>query len=174
MRRICASCKRELPSSDPGANEDTPVSHGLCDACMETMLLAELGQPLTEFLGTFDTPIALVGPGTTIRAANERACALLGTDPRTLSGQKWGDIIACRHASNPNGCGRGIHCKSCTIRRTVEMTKMTGRPMVRVRAYPDTQVGVPPGELRPYIEISTEKVGDLVLLRIDERGQDTP
>ncbi|MBN2430525.1 MAG: hypothetical protein JXQ27_03585 [Acidobacteria bacterium] len=75
-------------------------------------------------------------------------------------------MIECVHAGRPGGCGEQVHCKSCTIRNTVLETFQSGESCIRVKAYPDIQMG---RAVKTFsIEITTEKVGDAVLLQVDE------
>jgi hypothetical protein len=75
-------------------------------------------------------------------------------------------VLECAYARLPGGCGNTEHCKACTIRRTITTTHATGDGKVNVPAYQDI---VTPGGIREVrFLISTEKVGNFVLLRIDE------
>jgi hypothetical protein len=66
----------------------------------------------------------------------------------------------------PAAAGNTIHCKSRTIRNLVLDTHATGRSFERVPACQDIQL---PDEVKTLnIAVSTEKVGDFVLLRIDD------
>ncbi len=83
-----------------------------------------------------------------------------------VEGQLGGDVFSCAYASLPGGCGQTIHCKSCTIRITVTDTAETGKQHERVEAYQELHHIT--GDRIIRFLISTEKVGDVVLLRIDD------
>jgi hypothetical protein len=96
---------------------------------------------------------------------NKHARRMFGGGISRLDGRRGGEVIECVHAREPGGCGGTLHCKSCTIRRTVLDTFATGRSFVRVPAYPDVQTES--GVKTLNVWISTEKVGTFVLLQIE-------
>jgi hypothetical protein len=96
---------------------------------------------------------------------NEEALRFTGADPDEIGGKLLGDVFECANATLPGGCGRTVHCSGCAIRKAVEQTWETGTPQVRVPATLQARdaTALPVVAL----EISTEKVGEQVLLRID-------
>ncbi|MHA1675165.1 MAG: hypothetical protein ACTSYI_16235, partial [Promethearchaeota archaeon] len=58
------------------------------------------------------------------------------------------------------------HCSGCAIRNSAEKTYETGQSLTNVKAYQILKT--PVGPKHKIILISTEKVGDLVLLQIDD------
>jgi hypothetical protein len=81
-------------------------------------------------------------------------------------GFRGGDVFECAYASLPGGCGETIHCEACTIRNTVMDTFKTGKSHLKTPAY--LLQGIPDNYHEIQFEISTEKVKDVVLLRIDK------
>jgi len=77
-------------------------------------------------------------------------------------------VFECANAKLPEGCGNTIHCSGCTIRRNVMDTQETGRRHFRVPAY--LNQGNPESYQQIRFLISTEKVEGIVLLRIEEVG----
>jgi hypothetical protein len=61
-----------------------------------------------------------------------------------------------------------VHCNGCAIRYSVEATYHSGAACTDVPAYLDRRT--PEGTARTWYLISTEKVADRVLLRIEPRG----
>lgn len=166
MRKVCCRCGKEMAriSSDP-LDEDL-ISHGFCDPCGERLMYEELGEPLHEFLEKLGVPVLVIEPGPRVRTANKQACSLLGKDFSEIQGYKGGEVIECVHARSRDGCGADVHCKTCTIRNTVLETFASGKSFRNISAYPDICVN---DEVKTMcLEISTEKVGSLVLLRIDD------
>lgn len=94
---------------------------------------------------------------------------MLKKKPEEVEGELGGDAFGCRHANLPGGCGSTVHCKTCTIRMTVMDTLQSGKSHIRVPAYPDLHHMT--GENRIRFLITTERVGEAVLLRIDDVGQ---
>ena len=146
---------------------DYPITHGICDACSQTVL-EEVSEPLQQFIHRLEMPVLMINAETLVVTGNRLAQEILGKDLQEIEGQTGGRVIQCTHAFKPEGCGKGQHCQSCTIRRTVTETFKTGKPCIGVRAYPDIQLGA---EVKTYhIQITTQKLGDFVLLRIDDLG----
>ena len=131
-------------------------------------MLEQEGLKLRHSLDGLGVPVLLMEGDVSVRTGNRFASRALGKTRRDLEGQKSGAVIECIHAKTPEGCGKTVHCKSCVIRKTVKETFATGKSFVQVPAYPhvDTAAGVKHVCLR----ISTEKVGNQVLLRIDDIG----
>ncbi|MHA1672560.1 MAG: hypothetical protein ACTSYI_02945, partial [Promethearchaeota archaeon] len=77
----------------------------------------------------------------------------------------------CVYSDLPGGCGKTIHCTGCTIRNSAEKTYETGQSLTNIKAYQILKT--PTGPKHKIILISTEKVGDLVLLQFDDILDDT-
>ncbi|MFC1889223.1 PAS domain-containing protein [Thermodesulfobacteriota bacterium] len=166
MRRVCCRCGKEMGQISSDVHDEDIISHGFCEPCAEQFMYEELGKPLHEFLDTLGVPVLVIEPGPRVRTANSQACSLLGKSLSEIQGYKGGEVIECVHARTPDGCGQDIHCKSCTIRNTVLETFETGKSFERILAYPDIHVDE---EVKnACLELSTEKVGGMVLLRIDD------
>jgi hypothetical protein len=90
---------------------------------------------------------------------------MLGKGSPEIEGHKGGDVFECAYARLPEGCGNTIHCSGCTIRRTVMETHKTGKSSLRVPATLNRNDPEDPDKIT--LLISTEKIADVVLLRID-------
>ncbi|MCL4692646.1 MAG: hypothetical protein KJ060_09070 [Candidatus Hydrogenedentes bacterium] len=163
MKSVCAWCNTVLADGD--ASEPRPITHGICLQCAQGFL-ADLAEPMRDFLDRLGVPVLVIDSGAVVRNANAQACELLGKDLGGIQDHRPGDVVECIHSSEPGGCGRQLHCQSCTIRKIVLETHATGRSFNRVPAYPDLQTR--DGIKRSRVEISSELVNDLVLLRIHE------
>ncbi len=128
--------------------QDAPITHGICEACSETVLHDSAS------LASFQL------------SANEAARRSLGLDLPRLVGALAGEVIERVHAALPGGCGQQLHCAACQIRSSVTATHRTGEALRSIKAY--QIVRTPDGEQRLYLRISTEKLQDAVLLRVDE------
>jgi PAS domain-containing protein len=165
MRWICSWCGRSLIARTEGQQQDGPISHGLCDDCRRTVHF-QGGVKLHEFLESLDAPVVAVDSDVMVKVANRRACEALGKKPQEIADRRGGDVFECAYARLPGGCGRTLHCSGCAIRRSVTETFATGRPKISVPA-PLRHESRDGEEERINMYVSTEKVGDLVLLRID-------
>jgi len=170
MKRICAWCKKDLGSPDTDSSPtDTPITHGICGDCARQVLLFN-SQTLDNFLNRFPNPVFYLDSNTRIVASNNAGYSLLNKEPEEVNGKLGGVAFECRYADLPGGCGKTVHCKTCTIRNTVEDTLKTGKAHVKVPAYPDLHHITE--EFRIRFLISTERVDNAVLLRIDEVVQE--
>lgn len=147
-------------------NPRFPITHCICPDCVRRVA-AEMGlQSMQEFLDELRVPVLLVDDDVRVMAASRQAQEILGKGLPQLAGEKGGDVLECVHAKKPGGCGRSVHCKGCTIRNSVTKTYRTGEPCTGVPAFPDVQIG---DEVKTLsLRLTTEKVGDCVLLRIDD------
>lgn len=167
MKRICAWCKKELGEKlYPGEKSgEEPISHGICPDCVRKNFRHEaIG--MGDFLDQFPHPVLLVDEDVRVLAMNKAGLKALNKKEEEVRGLLGGELIDCDHARKPGGCGRTLHCKSCAIRMTVTDTYQTGNSHIRVPAYPDLHHITQENRIR--FLISTEKVGETVLLRIDE------
>lgn len=170
MKTLCAWCKKPVNyENDEVPSQENPVSHGICKDCAQ-MMFKELTEPIETFLDRFDIPILVIDANEGVMAANQKAIKRAGLDKKELKGLRCGDVLQCAHAGEAGGCGRTIHCQSCVIRNTVLYTNKTGLPRIRIPSFPDIQQY--DNIAKPMLLISTEKVGELVLLKIEETTLD--
>jgi len=165
MKRVCAWCHRDLGQTPAENLDEQTVTHGICEDCAKRFLEDE-PKCLRDFLDRLGVPVLVLDPVARVLAANSHAQNLLGKALPTTGRLMCGDAIECANAKLPGGCGHTEHCATCTIRNAVLETFATGRPFVRVPAYPDLELGKETKTM--CLRISTEKVGESVLLRIDD------
>jgi hypothetical protein len=166
MKSNCAWCKKEISvsdSSDPIT--DAPITHGICSDCLRKEF-SSYAVTLREYLDLFPKPVFLVDSDVRIVASNRSGLSLLKKMPEEVDGRLGGDAFECRYAELPGGCGKTLHCKTCTIRLTVTDTMLTGKSHVEVPAYPDLHHITKENQIR--FLITTERVDNAVILRIDD------
>lgn len=167
MKRTCAWCDKDMGITPTETPSESIITHGVCPECADK-LYAELGLELTIFLNKLAAPVVVVDETGTIQTANRQARTLLRKDLPDIQGYKGGDVFECAYAKLPEGCGNTVHCSGCTVRRTVMNTFQSGESKLRTPAYLNR--GTPESCRKTDLLISTEKVKDVVLLRIDEVG----
>lgn len=171
MTETCARCGNPLSPEDKTADEI--ITHCFCRGCREDLFSRHDAFSLQEYLNRLDVPILLMNDDVGIVTGNIAACENLGIDPRHIEGRRGGEAIECINSRLPGGCGKTVHCKACTIRRTVTDTHLTSTSHYMVLAYANCETPYGPRKIR--FLISTEKLGDLVLLRIDDiQGKEPP
>ena len=76
-----------------------------------------------------------------------------------------GEVFECDYSYLPGVCGKTQHCGACAIRRAVTTTYETGEALAGhgVTLHQRTPGGV--HDVR--LTISTQKIGEVVFLRID-------
>lgn len=164
MKKICAWCKIDLSSStqDQTMPDSSPISHGICPQCyLKFQYKAISLQTLVE---SFPFPILIIDNQGVVQNGNSAALSVIGKSPEQLIDQYGGNVIECIYASLPEGCGNTVHCSGCIIRQSVMKTFTTGTPSIEKVAF--NYVFTPDGIQLTKFVISTEKVGDRVLLQI--------
>ena len=164
MKKICAWCNKELPFAN--YDKSATITHGICSDCAERVFKISHPHTILELINRIKSPIVVIKNDTTIALSNKQADRML----KAVPGDKTGDAIECSCAQLPGGCGKTIHCKACTIRRTIQKTRDTGKSYSDVKAYQNIQS--PEGTKRQTIKIATEKIWDTILVRIDEFKED--
>jgi PAS domain-containing protein len=164
MKRECAWCRKELGRIHSPEGYEHVITHGICEDCRNNMEF-QLGVDLGEYLDSLGQPIVVVDGEGTVVSGNASARTMLGKGSPEIEGHKGGDVFECAYARLPEGCGNTIHCSGCTIRRTVMETHKTGKSSLRVPATLNRNDPEDPDKIT--LLISTEKIADVVLLRID-------
>ena len=159
MKIVCSYCERDLGEKEP--LDDPMVSHGMCPACHAHFRRQWRGLSLSEYLDAFPCPVVVVDEHVRTIAANRPMAELLGRAPEDLFGLLGGEALECAHARRPGGCGKTVHCRTCTIRNSVATTFETGEPRLRVPA----SIARPEGPLDCLI--STHKRGPVVQVVIE-------
>jgi PAS domain-containing protein len=165
MKRICAWCRKNLSGEEDDSGSDRVITHGICDQCQNNLWFQQ-GVPFHQFIDSLEEPVLVVDSEDRIENANRKARKLLGKELDDIKGAKRGEVFECAYARLPEGCGKTRHCSGCAIRRTVGHTLESGKSFLRVPA--TLRCEGPKGDKGTRFLISTEKVGDVVLLRIDD------
>lgn len=165
IRYLCCECQAELrPPEETDAKEEL-VSHGLCRSCLEVSM-SRFGRSLDEYLNSFAEPVLVVDQTGRIITINGMGQQVLSKPSDQIEGYLGGQVFGCLYAKEEGGCGETLHCLSCVIRTSVEETHRTGTAHHRVPACQDLDTVAGP-RLTRFV-ISTEKIEDVVLLRVDE------
>ena len=165
MTKICAWCSKSMGGSRSETSSDPIISHGICEKCANELFIT-LGDDLKEFLDSLNEPVVVVDSDVCVKTANNQAQSFLNKKLLKIVGYKGGNVFECANATLPGGCGKTIHCSGCTIRRTITDTFQSGKSHLKVPAF--LHRGIPEESLVVSMLISTEKVENVVLLRIDE------
>jgi len=160
MKIICSYCRTCYGEKEP--LEDKRISHGMCEACFDHFQRQQDGLPLDEYLDGFDSPVLIVNQEGRIAAANQAAKDMLGAPNREITGLLSGEAMECCYARLPAGCGKTLHCETCTIRKTIMHTLQTGTPMKKA------PVKVTRNGVERDLVISSDRVDGLIRVEIEK------
>lgn len=165
MRRICAWCGIEIKRRvlmDHEIGTANGITHGICEEC----LFRHFGKSpksfqLQEFVDEFEAPVVVVDASMRVMAANTKYLAIIGHDVPIAAETILPEVYICKYTKLPGGCGDKVHSSGCAIRHAVTDTHVTGEGKERVPAY------LHRGDKTQLLQLSTEKMTDVVLVRIE-------
>jgi len=96
-----------------------------------------------------------------IAASNKMAAEMTGRSQRETFGLLGGKAMECFYARLPEGCGKTVHCETCTIRITVMAAMESKEPQVHV------PVRLQQKDKEIKMVISADKIGELVRIVIE-------
>lgn len=165
MKIVCSWCDKIIREDSSDPSFEAIITHGICDECAIKMLWPN-SPTLLDFIDRLTEPVVVVDSSGSIISANKAARELLQKELPDMVGFQGGNVFECVFAKLPGGCGKTLHCDGCTIRNTVMDTMQSNKSHLNVPA------GLSRGTTDKYDEIqlfiSTEKVKDVVMLRIDK------
>jgi hypothetical protein len=163
MNKICKQCKAGLESNP---KTDYIVTDGICSQCIEN-IFNDQENLLTAFINNIDAPILLMQPDPRqVRTANKKACELFDKDLSQIEGHRGGQVFDCEHAFTEAGCGKDENCEDCKIKNSVVETFSNGKSFNGVSTVLDIKIN---NSFMPFtLQVSTEKIGNLALIKIDE------
>lgn len=165
MKRVCAWCKKDMGFIEDQMHDEHVITHGICDPCARKFSLG-ISQSLRDFIDELEVPVVVFKNDEKALTANAMACEILHKKFPEIEDCRNGDIIGCPNAKKAGGCGKQVECASCVIRESILHTLKTGESRENIQAFPDIEMFG--GEMtRKRIAISTERVGEVVMLRID-------
>ena len=165
MMQICNLCGKDLAAASPQSTHGA-ITGSICESCADQVSVAASDR---DWLEAIDAPVLLMqGNPRQVVTANRRALELFAKDLHQIEGHRGGDVFDCVHSFTEAGCGRDANCEGCKIKDAIIDTFTTAKSN---RASASLQVKKADG-LRTYaLQVSTEKVSDLALVRIDRYDQ---
>jgi len=149
-----------MPDKEPLG--DDSVSHTMCPECFDYFKKQWDGMPLEKYLDDFQNPIVIMDSNCRIIAANEMAEKLTGKSRREVVGLLGGEAMECAHALLPEGCGKTVHCETCTFRRAINEVVKSGKSKSRIPVK-FTQM-----DRDVNIRISVVLIGELIRIMIED------
>jgi hypothetical protein len=138
-------------------------TNGICEKSFQ-QVPGELNY--SEWIEAIVPPILLMqGNPRQVITANKRALDLFEKELHEVEGRRGGQVFNCIHAFTEDGCGKDKNCDGCKIRDGIIDTFTTGNPHNGVST--SLQIKKANGTMTFVLQVSTEKVGDLALVRIE-------
>ncbi|MDO8988037.1 MAG: hypothetical protein Q7U91_00220 [Sideroxyarcus sp.] len=157
MTAKCKACGKETTLDAPGS-----IASGICEACASRVS----DTSNRDVLEAIDAPILLMqGNPRQVITANTKALGLFGKSLSDVANKRGGQVFDCIHSFTEAGCGKDINCENCKIKEAIVDTFNTGHPHPGVSA--TLQIKKASGTIPHVLQVSTEKVGDLALVRVE-------
>lgn len=169
IKQVCKSCKADLNTVREQSSQCN-ITGGICVSCKNKISKSSDSANSKNILDTFDAPILLIQANPRqVYTVNNKALELFGKDLSQTEGYRGGQVFDCVLAFTSDGCGKDVHCENCKIKNAIVETLAKGRAFEGVSTHLEIRKN---GEINTYIlEVSTERVGDLALVKIEQYKQ---
>jgi hypothetical protein len=139
------------------------ITHGICEACLRQVS----GTPNSrKWLEAIDAPILLMqGNPRQVVTANKKALELFGKELPEVEDRRGGQVFDCVHSFTEAGCGKDSNCENCKIKDAIVDTFTLDNPHNGIST--SLQIKKADGTKTYALQVSTQKVGDLALVRIE-------
>ncbi len=163
MSKTCIYCSAAMKDQE---RENNFITSGICSECIEN-IFNQHDDSLISFLDNVEAPILLMQTDPRrVRTANKRACDLFEKELSQIEGRRGGRVFDCIHAFTEAGCGKDGNCEDCKIKNSIVETFINEKSFDGVSTVLDVKKN---NLIKSYdLQVSTEKVGDLALIRIDK------
>jgi len=167
MAISCKVCgKQAVPDSQVARGG---ITQGICEACVLKVSFAEDN---SAFLESINAPVLLMqGNPRQVVTANRRSLELFEKGLHDVEGHRGGQVFNCSHSFTEAGCGKDINCEHCPIKNAIVETFTTANPHDGVST--ELPIRKTNGTKAYVLQVSTEKVGELALVRIDRFDTNT-
>ncbi len=158
MTSKCKACGKEI---GPGGQMSyKTITYGICDGC------AAQPSANSRLLESIDAPVLLMqGNPRQVVTANRKALDLFGKELHEVENHRGGEVFDCVHSFTEAGCGKDVNCENCKIKNAIVDTFITANSQDGVST--ELSIKKPTGTRTFVLQVSTKKVGDLALVRID-------
>lgn len=166
MTATCMVCRNPLASPKPSRN----IGFETCDACIARMAKASDYTPLLEAI---DAPVLLMQSNPRqVVSSNRKAMALFEKPLEQIASHRGGQVFDCVHSFTEAGCGKDVHCEGCKIKDAIVDTLTSGVSHTGVATA--LSIRKADGIVPHVLQVTTEKLGDLALVRIDRYDTASP
>jgi hypothetical protein len=160
MTATCKVCGNQKESSRTAPDS---ITFGICEACVTQVSATPDSRAVLEAI---HAPILLLhGKPRQVVSANKMALRLFGKEIHEFAGHRGGQVFDCIHSFSEAGCGQDANCENCKIKNAIVDTFNTGEPQNGVAT--TLQIKKSDGIKNYVMQVSTEKAGDLALVRVE-------
>jgi len=117
---------------------------------------------LSQHLDQYESPVIMVDEEGRIVGINQPMASFLGKMKEQVLGLLGGELMGCQYAHLAEGCGRTIHCGTCSIRQTVNKARTLGTDLSDIPAFLDRE------DQRVYFRISAFNQGKFVKVVVEK------
>jgi hypothetical protein len=166
IKQICKWCQTEFNVSYEQSLKFI-ITGGVCISCANKIANTIENR---KYLDTIDNPILLMQPEPRqVYTANKKASKLFDKELFQMEGFRGGQVFDCIHAFTEAGCGKDINCEKCKIKAAIVDTFITDNSFNCVASPLEIKKNC---KVNTYLlQISTEKIGEFALVRIDHYKQ---
>jgi hypothetical protein len=129
---VCSYCRQVIGEKEPYENK--MISHGICTACWDYHMPKIEELSFSTHLDQYDSPVIMVDAEGRVIGINTAMTSFLRTTREQSLGLLGGELMRCRHACLPEGCGNTIHCSTCVIRQTFTRARNDNRDLLKIPA----------------------------------------
>lgn len=162
MAQLCRTCKAGLSPAQTNWKQHN-ITQGICRPCL---LKLDASRDI-GILDSIDAPVLLMQETPRqVLTANKKALELFDKNLGEIEGHRGGQVFDCIHSFTEAGCGKDTNCEGCKIKNAIVGTFTTGSPFDAVSTH--LEIKKADDTIIYAIQVSTEKVGNLALVRIDQ------
>ncbi len=166
MTEICTVCGKPIEPNAKTASRN--ISFAICDSCVSQVSGAS---DCTALLEAIDAPVLLMqGNPRQVITANRKALALFEKNPQEVEDHRGGQVFDCIHSFTEAGCGKDVNCENCKIKNAIVDTFTSANPHNGVSS--ELSIKKANGTKTYALRVSTEKLGDLALVRVERYDAD--
>jgi hypothetical protein len=172
MTKVCIFCRTNAVD-DHAKSVERGITGGICRSCEQKFQTSSSTSVLRSLAETIDAPVLVMqAEPRQVYTANRKALELFNKELHQIEKHRGGQVFDCVHAFTAAGCGKDEHCRPCKLKSAIVATLSTGHPYQGVSALLDIRKST--GTSTYTVQVSTEKIGDMALIRIDQYNDNTP
>jgi hypothetical protein len=122
MRQTCPLCgATKIARGSRGSND-------VCEACSRALTR------LSGYIESLDSPVALIAADHSILYLNGPFRSSCDRHDRQIVGLKIGEVLDCKNVTSQGSCGETPFCLHCDLRRSIELSRITGERLQGILA----------------------------------------